>query len=69
MPLTGDQHEFVTTYILSREFDDERRKERQKAKILGFDNYASWSLQGTMASTPDKYLPVNKFGYSYSNRL
>ena len=26
----------------------------QKAKILGFDNYASWSLQGTMASTPDK---------------
>ncbi len=26
----------------------------QKAKILGFDNYASWSLQGTMASTPAK---------------
>lgn len=26
----------------------------KKAKILGFDNYASWSLQGTMASTPDK---------------
>lgn len=30
MPLTGDQHEFVTTYILSRKFDDERRKERQE---------------------------------------
>ncbi|CAM1374594.1 M3 family metallopeptidase [Tenacibaculum xiamenense] len=26
----------------------------KKAKILGFDNYASWSLQGTMASTPEK---------------
>ncbi|TDQ23828.1 M3 family metallopeptidase [Tenacibaculum caenipelagi] len=26
----------------------------KKAKILGFDNYASWSLQGTMAATPDK---------------
>ncbi|CAM1363243.1 Dipeptidyl carboxypeptidase [Tenacibaculum sediminilitoris] len=26
----------------------------KKAQILGFDNYASWSLQGTMASTPDK---------------
>ncbi|WP_369049443.1 M3 family metallopeptidase [Tenacibaculum sp. UWU-22] len=26
----------------------------EKAKILGFDNYASWSLQGTMAATPDK---------------
>ncbi len=24
----------------------------EKAKILGFDNYASWSLQGTMANTP-----------------
>eukprot|EP01090_Pellita_catalonica_P012963 TRINITY_DN296_c0_g1_i11.p1 TRINITY_DN296_c0_g1~~TRINITY_DN296_c0_g1_i11.p1 ORF type:complete len:417 (+),score=79.97 TRINITY_DN296_c0_g1_i11:2941-4191(+) len=26
----------------------------KKAQILGFDNFASWSLQGTMASTPDK---------------
>ncbi|SEB85002.1 peptidyl-dipeptidase Dcp [Tenacibaculum sp. MAR_2009_124] len=26
----------------------------KKANILGFDNYASWSLQGTMATTPDK---------------
>ncbi|MDN3618870.1 M3 family metallopeptidase [Polaribacter undariae] len=26
----------------------------EKAQILGFDNYASWSLQGTMAATPDK---------------
>ncbi len=26
----------------------------KKAQILGFDNYASWSLQGTMAVTPDK---------------
>ena len=26
----------------------------KKAQILGFDNYASWSLQGTMASSPAK---------------
>ena len=26
----------------------------KKAKILGFDSYASWSLQGTMAGTPAK---------------
>lgn len=26
----------------------------KKAQILGFDNYASWSLQGTMASKPEK---------------
>ncbi|WP_232455975.1 M3 family metallopeptidase [Polaribacter sp. SA4-10] len=26
----------------------------EKAQILGFDNYASWSLQGTMAATPGK---------------
>ncbi len=26
----------------------------QKAQVLGFDNFASWSLQGTMAGTPDK---------------
>ncbi|WGH76605.1 M3 family metallopeptidase [Tenacibaculum tangerinum] len=26
----------------------------KKAQILGFDNYASWSLQGTMAATPEK---------------
>ncbi|RBW61937.1 dipeptidyl carboxypeptidase II [Tenacibaculum sp. E3R01] len=26
----------------------------KKAKVLGFDNYASWSLQGTMASKPEK---------------
>ena len=26
----------------------------KKAQILGFDNFASWSLQGTMAGTPDK---------------
>nr|WP_235318240.1 M3 family metallopeptidase [Polaribacter sp. Hel1_85] len=26
----------------------------EKAKILGFDNFASWSLQGTMASKPEK---------------
>ena len=25
----------------------------KKAQILGFDNYASWSLQGTMAATPE----------------
>ena len=26
----------------------------KKAQILGFKNYASWSLQGTMAGTPDE---------------
>lgn len=26
----------------------------KKAQVLGFDNYASWSLQGTMAATPNK---------------
>ncbi len=32
----------------------------KKAKILGFDNYAGWSLQGTMASTPDKVFEMFK---------
>lgn len=32
----------------------------QKAQVLGFDNYASWSLQGTMASTPDKVFDMFK---------
>src|SRR5690606_10798763 len=30
----------------------------QKAKLLGFNNYAEWSLQKTMAKTPEN---VNKF--------
>lgn len=32
----------------------------QKAQILGFDNFASWSLQGTMANTPDKVFEMFK---------
>jgi len=32
----------------------------EKAQILGFDNYASWSLQGTMAATPDKVFEMFK---------
>lgn len=32
----------------------------QKAQILGFDTYASWSLQGTMAATPDKVFDMFK---------
>ncbi|WP_343330184.1 M3 family metallopeptidase [Polaribacter staleyi] len=32
----------------------------QKAQILGFDNYASWSLQGTMASNPEKVFDMFK---------
>ena len=32
----------------------------RKAQILGFDNFASWSLQGTMAATPDKVFNMFK---------
>ncbi|WP_166386295.1 M3 family metallopeptidase [Polaribacter sp. 11A2H] len=32
----------------------------EKAQILGFENYASWSLQGTMAATPDKVFNMFK---------
>ena len=32
----------------------------KKAELLGFDNYASWSLQGTMAATPDKVFNMFK---------
>jgi peptidyl-dipeptidase Dcp len=32
----------------------------EKAQVLGFDNYASWSLQGTMAATPDKVFEMFK---------
>ncbi len=32
----------------------------EKAQILGFDTYASWSLQGTMAATPDKVFSMFK---------
>ena len=46
----SDQGEFETTELV-KELAKLRLK---KAQILGFDNYASWSLQGTMASTPDK---------------
>lgn len=30
----------------------------QKAKLLGFDNYAAWSLQKTMAKTPDNVMKL-----------
>ena len=30
------------------------KKRAEKAKLLGFDTYAAWSLQGTMAQTPDQ---------------
>ncbi len=32
----------------------------KKAKVLGFDNYASWSLQGTMAKTPQRVFEMFK---------
>ncbi len=32
----------------------------RKAQILGFNNYASWSLQGTMANTPEKVFTMFK---------
>ncbi len=45
----------------TREMVQELAKLRaQKAQVLGFDNYASWSLQGTMASTPDKVFDMFK---------
>ncbi|MDM1407864.1 M3 family metallopeptidase [Myroides sp. DF42-4-2] len=30
------------------------KKRAEKARLLGFDTYAAWSLQGTMAQTPDQ---------------
>ncbi len=36
------------------------RLRAKKAQILGFDNYASWSLQGSMAATPDKVFEMFK---------
>lgn len=36
------------------------KKRAEKAKLLGFNNYAEWSLQGTMASTPDNALKILK---------
>ncbi|TCI91905.1 M3 family peptidase [Tenacibaculum sp. M341] len=46
-----DTRELVTEMVALR---------AKKAKILGFDNYASWSLQGTMATTPDKVFEMFK---------
>ncbi|CAA0157577.1 M3 family metallopeptidase [Tenacibaculum maritimum] len=46
-----DTREFVKKMVLLR---------AKKAQILGFDNYAAWSLQGTMATTPEKVFEMLK---------
>ncbi len=48
---TFDTNELVKKMALLR---------AKKAKILGFDNYASWSLQGTMAGKPEKVFEMFK---------
>ncbi|CAA0147931.1 M3 family metallopeptidase [Tenacibaculum maritimum] len=46
-----DTRELVKKMVLLR---------AKKAQILGFDNYAAWSLQGTMAATPEKVFEMLK---------
>ncbi|CAA0216228.1 M3 family metallopeptidase [Tenacibaculum maritimum] len=46
-----DTRELVKKMVLLR---------AKKAQILGFDNYAAWSLQGTMATTPEKVFEMLK---------
>ncbi|MFL0092608.1 M3 family metallopeptidase [Tenacibaculum maritimum] len=46
-----DTRELVKKMVLLR---------AKKAQILGFDNYAAWSLQGTMATTPEKVFEMFK---------
>ncbi len=48
---TFDTNEMVKTMVALR---------AKKAQVLGFDNYASWSLQGTMATTPDNIFKMFK---------
>ncbi|MCC9043192.1 M3 family metallopeptidase [Myroides sp. M-43] len=36
------------------------QKRAEKAKLLGFNNYAEWSLQGTMATTPTNAINILK---------
>lgn len=36
------------------------KKRAEKANLLGFDTYAAWSLQGTMAQTPDRVFEMLK---------
>lgn len=46
----ADQGEFDTSALVAKMVT----LRAQKAALLGFDNFASWSLQGTMASNPSK---------------
>lgn len=46
-----DTNELVKNMVLLR---------AKKANILGFDNYASWNLQGTMANKPEKVFEMFK---------
>lgn len=36
------------------------KKRAEKAKLMGFDNFAEWSLQGTMAQTPANAIQILK---------
>jgi peptidyl-dipeptidase Dcp len=36
------------------------KKRAEKAKLMGFDNYAEWSLQETMAKTPENAIQILK---------
>ncbi|UVD80160.1 M3 family metallopeptidase [Myroides albus] len=50
----GDENDTRSTLI------ELAHKRAEKAKLLGFDNYAAWSLQGTMAQTPDNAIKILK---------
>lgn len=42
-------------------------KRAEKAKLLGFDNYAAWSLQGTMAESTDMAMDILTSLVPYAN--
>lgn len=44
-------------------------KRAEKAKLLGFDNYAAWSLQGTMAESTDMAMDILTSLVPYANRV
>lgn len=48
---TNDTRETLLTLV---------KKRAEKAKLMGFDNFAEWSLQGTMAQTPANAIQILK---------